>query len=204
MVLGTAQKNNWFAENYDLFHYIDEKIWFSGWRKKFFSQLKGNILEIGVGTGRNIKYYHPEAKVAGIDFSEEMLRLAQERLVKSGRKNISLKLMNAEDLKFKKDSFDYVIATCVFCSVPNPIKGLNEIRRVLKPKGKLILIEHVLSENPIIALIEEVHNPITKYLLGVNINRNTRKNILKAGFKMVEEKNLALLDVFRLFVAEKD
>lgn len=202
--LKAINKNDWFAEGYDLFHSIDEWVWFSKWRKKFFSQLKGNILEVGVGTGKNLEYYHPEAKVVGIDFSEKMLEIAKKRLIKSGKKNITLKQMNVEDLEFKDDSFDYVIATCVFCSVPNPVKGLKEIRRVLKPKGKLILIEHVLSKNPLIALIENIHNPLTKYLMGVNINRNTSKNIIKAGFKIVEEKNLALFDVFRLFVAEKE
>ena len=203
-ILNTGQKYDRFAGGYDFYNYFAERLWYAGWRRIFFSPLKGNILEVGVGTGKNLGYYHPEAKVIGIDFSEKMLRIAKKRLIRSSKKNIILKIMNAENLVFKDNSFDYVITTCVFCSVTNPIKGLKEIRRVLKPKGKLIMIEHVLSKNPLIALIEQIHNPLTKYFLGVNINRNTRQNILKAGFKIEEEKNLALFDVFKLFVAEKE
>ena len=112
--------------------------------------------------------------------------------------------MNAEYLDFENDHFDYVVTSCVFCSVPDPVKGLMEIRRVLKPSGKLIMMEHVLSEHVLIALIEHMNNPISKLLTGVNINRNTCQNVIDAGMKISDEKNLALFDVFKLFVAEKN
>ena len=111
--------------------------------------------------------------------------------------------MDAENLKFKDNSFDYVVTTCVFCSVPDPIKGLEEIRRVLKPTGKLIMIEHVLSKNPVISLIEQVNNPITNLFMGVNINRDTEQNIIHAGMRITDNRNLALIDVFKLFIARK-
>jgi len=199
----SKEKYNSMARFYDLHNKLAEKLWFARWRKRFFSPLKGKILEVGIGTGRNIEYYSPEAKVIGIDFSEKMLEKARERLIKSGRKNIVLKQMDAEKLNFKDNSFDYAVTSCVFCSVPNPIKGLTEIRRVLKPTGKLIMIEHVLSKNPLIALIEHTFNLLTEPLMGVNINRNTKQNIIKSKMKILTEKNLALLDVFRLFVAKK-
>ena len=199
----SKKKYNRIARFYDLHSKIAEKIWFTKWRKKFILPLKGNILEVGIGTGKNIEYYNNKAKVVGIDFSEKMLQIAKEKLTKSSKKNITLKMMDAENLKFKNDSFDYVVATCVFCSVPNPIKGLEEIRMVLKPTGKLILIEHVLSKNPIIALIENIINPISKLFMGVNINRDTKQNIIQAGLIITEERNLALLDVFKLFKAKK-
>ena len=133
-----------------------------------------------------------------------MLHRAEERLAGSGRTNITLKQMDAENLDLENDSFDYVVTSCVFCSVPDPAKGLKEIRRVLKPSGKLIMMEHVLSENALIALIEHINNPISKLLTGVNINRNTRQNVINAGMKITDEKNLALFDVYKLFVAEKN
>ena len=199
----SKEKYNRMARFYDLHSKLAEKIWFTKWRKKFFSTLKGNILEVGIGTGNNIDYYNTNAKVTGVDFSEKMLEKAREKLNKSGKKNISLKQMDVEKLNFKDNSFDYVVTSCVFCSVPNPIKGLKEIRRVLKSTGKLIMIEHVLSKNLLIALIEHALNPITKYLMGVNINRNTKENITKSGMNIIEDMNLALFDVFRLFIAKK-
>ena len=191
------------AKFYDLHSKLAEMIWFARWRKKFFSPLIGNILEVGIGTGMNIAYYNKNAKVTGIDFSEKMLEQAYIKLNRSEKKNIALKQADVENLNFKDNSFDYVVTSCVFCSVPNPIKGLKEIRRVLKSTGKLIMIEHVLSKNLLIALIEHALNPITKYLMGVNINRNTKENITKSGMNIIEDKNLALFDVFRLFIAKK-
>jgi ubiquinone/menaquinone biosynthesis C-methylase UbiE len=197
------EKYNRIASFYDLHSKLAEKLWLTKWRKKFFAPLTGKILEIGIGTGKNIDYYNKKAEVIGIDFSEKMLEQAYIKLAKSGKKNITLKQMDAENLEFKDNTFDYVVTSCVFCSVPNPIKGLKEIKRVLRPSGKLIMIEHVLSKNPIIALIEHIHNPITKFFIGVNINRNTKQNRIKAGLKIVEDGSLALFDVFRLFIAEK-
>ncbi|MBI4453895.1 methyltransferase domain-containing protein [Candidatus Woesearchaeota archaeon] len=197
------KKYNRLARFYDLHIELAEKIWFTKLRKQYILPLKGKILEVGIGTGKNIEYYNKEAEVVGIDFSENMLQIAKEKLFKSGKRNITLKQMDAENLEFKDNSFDYVVTTCVFCSVPNPIKGLKEIRRVLKPTGKLIMIEHVLSKNSVIALIEHIYNPITTFLMGVNINRNTKQNIIQAGMKIVEDRNLALLDVLKLFIARK-
>jgi demethylmenaquinone methyltransferase/2-methoxy-6-polyprenyl-1,4-benzoquinol methylase len=197
------KKYNRAAGLYDFFTKGNEKRRFSVWRKKFISPLEGTILEVGIGTGKSIKYYNDSCKMRGIDISDKMLKRAIERLEESGRKNIILKQMNAENLDFDDDSFDYVVTSCVFCSVPDPVRGLKEIRRVLKPKGKLVMMEHVLSKNPFIAVIEHVNNPLTKLITGVNINRDTGQNIISAGFKIIKEKNLALFDVFKLFVAEK-
>ena len=198
------KKYNRIAGLYDLLTSGNEKRRFSSWRKNFISPLKGTILEIGIGTGKSIKYYNENCKLLGIDLSEKMLQRAKERLARSGRENVTLKQMNAENLDLENDSFDYVVTSCVFCSVPDPVKGLKEIRRVLKPSGKLIMMEHVLSKNTLIALIEHINNPIMKLLTGVNINRNTRQNVINAGMKITDEKNLALFDVFKLFVAEKN
>ena len=198
----TIKKYNRIARFYDLFSKFSEKR-FSKWKKQFISPLKGKILEVGIGTGKSIEFYSKEARVIGIDFSEKMLQKAKEKLAKSGKKNIILKQMDVENLEFKDNIFDYVVTNCVFCSVPNPIKGLKEIKRVLKPRGKLIMIEHVLSKNLLIALIEHIHNPITKFFMGININRNTKQNVIQAGMKIIKDKNLALYDVWRLFVAQK-
>ncbi len=191
------------ARFYDIMESFVEKLLYSKWRKKYFFPLKGKILEVGIGTGNNIKYLNKETKVTGIDFSEKMLEKARQKLISSGKKNIVLSQMDVENLSFKDDLFDYVITSSVFCSVPDPVKGLKEIRRVLKPKGKLIMVEHVLSKNKFISFIENLFNPLVRSVTGVNINRDTGQNILKSGMKIIREKNLALFDVYKLFVIKK-
>ena len=199
----TKEKYNRFAKYYDVLVKRSEAKWYLKWRNQFFASLTGDILEVGIGTGQSMDCYNRDARVVGIDFSKEMLARARQRLAKSGKKNITLRQMDVENMEFKDNLFDYVTTSCVFCSVPNPIKGLREIRRVLKPGGRLIMIEHVLSDNLAIALLERIHNPITRFLVGVNINRNTKQNIVDSGMVIIKEKKLALFDVFRLFIAEK-
>src|SRR3989338_4855391 len=112
----TIKKYNRIAGFYDSFNKFNEKRWYSKWRKEFIAPLKGKILEVGIGTGKSIPFYSKEAKVTRIDFSEKMLKKAEEKLVESDRKNITLKQMDAEKLEFKDNSFDYVVTSCVFCS----------------------------------------------------------------------------------------
>jgi len=182
---------------YDLLEYPFERLLFNKWRRNLFSNLDGRILEIGVGTGKNLQYYPKEAKVTAIDISPGMLNHA---IKKAGRlkRDYSLILMDAEDLGFKENSFDAVVCTFVLCSVPDPVKAINEMRRVCKPNGKIEVIEHMLSKNKIVALLQHIHNPITSYLFGFNVNRDTVSNIKKAGLRITSKKSLALNGVFKI------
>ena len=158
--------------------------------------LKGRILEVGVGTGLSFQYYnYAQTDVTGVDTSAKMLEQAKHHAVVN---KYPVHLKQVEDkLPFKNGTFDYVITFCVLCSVANPIATLKEMARVCKPTGELIMVEHMLSDNKVIALVEKIHNPITKYIWGYNINRDTPKNIEKAGLKITKMKNLLLRDVFR-------
>ena len=100
------------------------------WREELLRDAKGKVLEVGVGTGANLSHYPPGLEIVGIDFSPRMLAYAQEQIL-SLPSNIQLQQMDAQHLEFSNDSFDTVVATCVFCSVPDPIQGLREIHRVL-------------------------------------------------------------------------
>ena len=111
--------------------------------------------------------------------------------------------MDAQNLKFKDNSFDYIICTFVLCSVPDPVKTLKEMKRVVKPNGKILMIEHMLSKNKLIAFYEHIHNPITRFLFGFNVNRKTDENVEKAGLKIRKMQNMALFDVFRKIEAGK-
>src|SRR5690625_1348786 len=102
------------------------------WRKEMLRNVEGNILEVGVGTGANFDYYPINTHVTGIDFSPQMLEKAKEKLP-SSKAHITLKEMDIENLGFSDNTFDVVISSCVFCSVPNPVAGFrSEERRVGK------------------------------------------------------------------------
>ena len=131
---------------------VMEGLFFKNWRKKLWEKVDGyHILEVGVGTGKNFDYYPADARITAIDFSREMLKQAER---KKDRKNISveLDLMDVQSLCFADNSFDTVIGSFVFCSVPLPLKGLKELYRVCKPGGQVILLEHVLSSTEVFFL----------------------------------------------------
>jgi phosphatidylethanolamine/phosphatidyl-N-methylethanolamine N-methyltransferase len=164
---------------------VMEGLFFKNWRKRLWAKVDGHhILEVGVGTGKNFDYYPGDARITAIDFSQEMLKLADH---KKARKAISveLNLMDVQSLYFADNSFDTVIGSFVFCSVPLPIKGLKELYRVCKPGGQVLLLEHVLSSKPVIAKVMNFINPAIVALVGANINRNTVKNVKACGFASV-------------------
>ena len=193
----TVQKKyDRFSYFYDFLENTIEKNKFSNWRKNLLENLEGNILEIGVGTGKNLKYYNKNTKVTGIDLSLKMLNKAKQKLDKLKNKNITLKQMDAQNLKFKLNSFDYVVCTFVLCSVPDPVKVVKNMKKVCKTNGKILMLEHAKSKHFVIKVFQHIHNPITKTLFGFNVNRDTIGNIKKAGLKPKHD-NLAFFDVFK-------
>ncbi len=194
--MSIISKYDRFSRVYDLMETPMELMRYGKWRKEVFSGLKGRVLEVGVGTGKNIPYYPDDCEVVGIDISAQMLSHAKKRA--AGKKNISLLVMDAEHMGFVDDCFDYVITTFVLCSIPDPVSALTEMKRVCKPEGMVISLEHMRSSNRAIAFVEDLFNPITTSITGVNINRETVENIRKAGLEIIEERKLAMKDVFRL------
>lgn len=162
-----------------------EGLFLQRWRQRCWEKVEGHhILEIGVGTGKNFDYYPSQAAITAIDFSPAMLKQARQ---KQQRKHtvVDLHLMDAQALCFANNSFDTVIATFVFCSVPQPLKALKEIQRVCKPNGQILLLEHVISAKKPLAWIMNKINPVIVTLVGANINRNTVKNVQSCGFSAV-------------------
>lgn len=118
------------------------------------------VLEVGVGTGLNLPLYPRNCEVTGIDISEEMLRKAEERIRTHGVMNAKLMVMDGSKLEFPDNSFDRVIATYVISAVPDPVKTLLEMRRVCKPSGHLVILNHFKSDNPVIGMFERLLAPV--------------------------------------------
>lgn len=175
---------------------------FAEHRKNMLKEAHGKVLEVGAGTGKNFEYYPDNAEVTAIDFSPKMIKIAKKKA--AGLPNISQVLeMDVESMSFVDSTFHTVVNSCVFCSVPHPVKGLKEIRRVCKRNGKILMLEHVKSRKLIIAPLMDIINPIPLHIYGANINRETEKNLQKAGFRNIRVKDL-WLDILKLIVIKND
>ena len=196
----TRKRYNRIAFLYDLMEAPMERLRFASWRRKLMDRIAGpTALEVGVGTGKNLIFYPDGLDITAIDLSPRMLERARKRANKLNL-NVNLQEMDVEHLNFADDSFDTVFATFVFCSVPDPIAGLQELRRVCKPDGKLLLLEHMRPENFVLGLIFDLFNPIIVRMMGANINRRTINNIRQAGWQIKAEECFSS-DIVRMIEA---
>ena len=200
----TARKRyNRIAPVYDLMEGLVERSRYSVWREILWSKVEGTkILEVGVGTGKNFPYYPVDKEIIAIDFSEKMLCRARVKAKKQNVK-VNLQQMDVQNMSFEDNTFDTVVAAFVFCSVPDPIKGLQEVKRVCKPGGKILLMEHVLSANRVIAWMMNLANPIVVKVMGPNINRRTVENVANSDLKLEKVMDLAA-GIFKLIEARKE
>ncbi len=181
----TKHRYNRIAPYFDKLESILESLFISTWRKALWDKVHGtHILEVGVGTGKNFPYYPENTQITAIDFSEKMLDLAKTKQL-SNSIAANLELMDVQSLCYADNSFDTVVSTFVFCSVPQPHKGLQELYRVCKPGGQVLFLEHVLSSKPMMAKMMNLINPLISSIFGANINRQTVKSIQACGFEKV-------------------
>lgn len=187
----TKRRYDRLAYAYDILEAPLERLRFAGWRKKLIDRIAGPAaLEVGIGTGKNYPYYPSGVQIVGIDLSPRMLAGARRKASKLDL-NVDLREMDVQSLDFPDHCFDTVFATFVFCSVPDPVAGLRELRRVCKPSGRLLLLEHMRPENIVLGLIFDVLNPMVVRMMGANINRRTMDNIRSAGWTVRIEENLS-------------
>lgn len=172
---------------------------FGEWRRRLWAEVRGPlILDVGAGTGANIPFYPPGAKVTAIDLSPKMLARARRRAERLGAQ-VDLRQMDAEHMDFEDDTFDSAVATCVFCSVAEPVAGLREMGRVTKPGGRIVLLEHVRPPG-VLGPVADLLNPLSVRLVGPNINRPTVENVRRAGLR-IDRVDAFLHDIVRLIVA---
>jgi ubiquinone/menaquinone biosynthesis C-methylase UbiE len=135
-------------------------------------------LEIGAGTGANFPYYPEGARVVATDLSLRMLAAAR---TKQARGRMGMVSADVQALPFGDQAFDWAVATLVFCEVPNPAAGLAEVRRVLRPGGRLLLLEHVRPSGWL-GIAADVATALSAPLVGEHFNRDTERTVRQAGF----------------------
>lgn len=176
---------------------------FAAWRRKLWVKARGpRVLEVGVGTGKNMDYWPNDARVTAVDLTPGMLEIARQRAQTLGIA-ADLRMGDIQALDFPDASFDSVVGTCVFCSVPDPVLGLRELGRVLRPGGQVLLLEHVRSPNRILGALMDVLNPLVVRVMGANINRNTVENVRAAGLGVDRVEDLDGAGIFKLIVARR-
>jgi ubiquinone/menaquinone biosynthesis C-methylase UbiE len=172
------------ARLYDFLEWPIEHFRFASWRMRLKDLIRGDrVLEVGVGTGKNLPYYPKDLNITAIDLSPHMLERARARAAKIDSE-VELLEMDVQQLNFPDRHFDTIFATFVFCSVPDPVAGLQELRRVCKPDGRLFLLEHVRPGNAVLGLIFDFFNPVVVRMVGANINRRTLDNLRVAGWRI--------------------
>ena len=178
-------------------------------RQEIVGQAHGVVLEVGAGNGLNFAFYNPSGveRVEAIEPSTTMLSYARTRAA-SAPVSVNLTQAPAENLPFPNATFDSIVVTLVFCSVDDPLRALNELRRVLKPAGTLLMLEHVRAHGAFAATLQNIITPLNRRLAGnCHWNRATENTVQQAGFTIENRRDISgfLLPfvVLRAFPAKK-
>lgn len=195
--LATRDKWDSLAGSFDFLSQADDRR-FAADKRRLFARIVGKTLLVAAGTGNDFKFFPPGHQIVAIDISPKMLVRARTKLGEY-QGEIELREMDVTMLDFPDGSFDTVATICTFCSVPKPVAGLRELRRVLKPGGRILMFEHVRSRIGPLGILQDLMTPLTRRN-GPDLNRDTVGNVQRAGFRIVRVEN-AYLDIVRMIEA---
>ncbi len=150
------------------------------------------LLEVGVGTGLSLPMLPRNVDITGIDLSQKMLDKARERVAGLGLQNVRLSKMDATRLDLPDDSFDRVLAAYFISTVPDPVAVVEEMKRVCRPGGYLVFLNHFLNENPVIGLFEKVFSPVF-YRIGFSTDLDLQKLMLETGLEIETKEDIDFL-----------
>ena len=194
----TQEKWNKAAATFDLMAGRGAENRWKPFKQELFRQMEGKILFIALGTGLDIPRFPSGQTITAIDISPKMLEVAEPRIAAYNGK-LQAQVMDVHDMSFEDNSFDQVFTSCTFCSVPRPIDGLRQLRRVLKPGGELFMFEHTGSRYYPFKIMMDLMTVLFARF-GPDMNRATVTNVEAAGFQLREVNNL-FLDVVKVIKA---
>jgi ubiquinone/menaquinone biosynthesis C-methylase UbiE len=181
-----------FALTYDRQMAKVEKATLRGLRESLLAAASGDVLEIGGGTGANLAFYRPEAGSLTITEPETAMVRRLERRAREQSLQAKILRAPAEDLPFEDGTFDVAVSTMVLCSVSDQPRALRQLRRVLRPGGQLLFIEHVRSGDARLARHQDRMNWLNQLVMSCDCNRPTLTSIQEAGFTVTEVEHLTL------------
>ena len=179
-------RSRFFAFTYDRFSKGSEQAGLAEMRKSLIAGASGDVLEIGGGTGANLGYYGAGVKSLTVTEPEPPMLKRLERKAREQNSQATVLRAPAEDLPFEDASFDTVVSTLVLCGVDDQPRVVREFRRVLRPGGRLIFIEHVRSDDPRLAKKQDRMNPVNRFMVCCDCNRPTLDTIRSTGFEVTE------------------
>ncbi len=180
------------ASIYDLWDVIPERLLYRSWRLKLWEKVQGErMLEVGIGTGKNIPFYPSGAQTTAIDISPRMIEKARARA--NQRHDVTVELLKADlnDLTFEDNSFDIVVGSFILMVLPDPLKVLKEIKRVCQPHGKIFFLEFTRSDNKIVAFFQDLLTPLTRAVYHAYLNRDIVELIRRSGFRVTENGRMS-------------
>jgi ubiquinone/menaquinone biosynthesis C-methylase UbiE len=184
------------APHYDRRIALFEKVLFGDGRRWVCSRARGDVLELAVGTGRNLEHYLADARVTGIELSPDMLDIARRRAAELAR-DFDLRLGDAQALPFPDDTFDTVTCTLSLCTIPDERAAIAEVRRVLRPGGRFVALEHVRSARPVIRGLQHLLDPLAVRFAADHLHREPLEHLAAEGFVIDE------LERFKLGIVER-
>ena len=179
-------RSRFFASTYDRFSKRSEEAGLAEMRRKIIAGASGDVLEIGGGTGANLGYYGADVDSLTVTEPGPPMLKRLERKARERNSEATVLRAPAEDLPFVDASFDTVVSTLVLCGVDDQPRAVRELRRVLRPGGRLIFIEHVRSDDPRMAKKQDRMNPVNRFFVCCDCNRPTLDTIRSAGFEVTE------------------
>lgn len=186
------------APSYDKQMAFAEKVQFAGGRQWLGARAEGRVLEVAIGTGLNLPHYPAGVTVTGIELSPAMLAIAEQRAADLGL-DADLRTGDAEHLPFGDESFDTVVCALSLCAIPDPTAAIAEMRRVLVPGGRLLLLDHIGSTWPPIYAAQWLVERLTIRAAGEHFTRRQLPQVQAAGFDVVESERLKAGTVERVF-----
>jgi len=189
------------ASSYDKQIAFFEKIWFGGGREWLGARAQGRILEVGIGTGLNLRHYPADATVTGIELSPAMLAIARQRAADLGR-DVDLRTGDAEHLPFDEAAFDTVVCALSLCTIPDPAAAIGEMKRVLVPGGRFVALEHVRSPRRVIRAGQRLLEPLALRFEDDHLTREPLEHLRAEGFE-VERLERAKLGIVERLAARK-
>ncbi|HZS15715.1 MAG TPA: methyltransferase domain-containing protein [Candidatus Dormibacteraeota bacterium] len=171
-----------FALGYDRFMAGTERAGLRACRRDLLAGVSGRVLEIGGGTGANLAFYGPGVESLTVTEPELPMMRRLERRARDQAPHATVVRAPAEDLPFEDGSFDVAVSTLVLCGVGDQVRALRQLRRVLRPGGRLLFMEHVRSDDPRLARHQDRMNWLNRLMAGCACNRSTLASIEQAGF----------------------